>query len=316
MEQTYEPRQIDLTLYISDSNPNILKLISRWLGSVGTFELYISTEPYKVYHAIIEQALNPSIYNVKQGILDVTFTCYDPFGYSGFTSLELENNVLYNTGLLYNTSIPYYDSGIMKYTFVGADLPNLDIYHGGNADYAMPIITITGSGTAITIGRYSDSARTNLVQQCAYGSFSGVLKIDSKIRETFLNSVINNSSFTGDYFTLKGIGDTAYITAGDASFVTQSSIVLDANASSVDDFYNGKVLILEETLTGKVFYKTIVDYVGSSKTLSFSTTSGINVNSDYRYMIYDFINELNYFKITGTGLSITSVTFDFEYTYL
>jgi len=316
MEQTYEPRNIDLTLYISNSDPNILRRIARWLGSIGTFELYISTEPYKMYKATVEQALNPSIYNVKQGILDITFTCYDPFGYSSFTAQELEDNILYNTGLMYNTSIPYYDSGIVKYSFVGADLPNLDIYHGGNTDYAMPEITIIGSGTSITVGRYADSARTQLLQSCAYGSFSGTLKIDSKIKEIFLNGVINNTSFTGDYFTLKGIGDISYVDSGYVSSLSGSNATLGIDASVVDDFYNGKVLILINRMDGSTTYKSIIDYVGATKTAYFSSTTDLNIGAMYDYMIYDFTNELNYFKITGAGLSITSVAFDFEYTYL
>lgn len=316
MEQTYEPREIDVTLYISNSDPNMLRKIARWLGSIGTYELYIPTEPYKVYYATVETSLNPTIHNIKQGMLNVTFTCYDPFGYSSFTSQGLEDNILYNTGLMYNTSIPYYDSGIIKYSFVGADLPNIDIYHGGNADYAMPEITIVGSGTDITIGRYADSARTELLQECEYGAFNGTLKIDSKLREVFLNGSINNSSFTGDYFTLKGIDDITYITNGNVVSITQTTAELDYNASAVDDFYNGKVLIIIDRLSGETFYKSIIDYVGATKTAYFSTTPSLKSNTIYDYMIYDFTNELNYFKITGTGLSITSVDFDFRYTYL
>jgi len=316
MEQTYEPRQIDVTLYISNSDPNMLRKIARWLGSIGTYELYIPTEPYKVYNATVETALNPNIHNIKQGMLTLTFTCYDPFGYSSFTAQELEDNILYNTGLMYNTSIPYYDSDIVKYTFTGAELPNIDIYHGGNADFAMPEITIVGSGTNITIERYSDSARTNLVEACGYGSFNGTLEINSRLRETFLNTVINNNSFTGDYFTLKGIDDVSNIISGNVISISQTSAELDFNASAVDDIYNGKVLIIIDRFSGETVYKTISDYNGATKVASFSTTEALVQSRVYDYMVYDFLNELNYFRITGTGLSITSVEFDFRYVYL
>jgi len=317
MEQTYEPRQIDVTLYFTNNNTSVLKQISRWLGELGTHPLMLSTEPYKIYYANIQQQLNPSLFNTRQGSLDITFTCYDPFGYSSFTSIELEDGVLYNTGLLYNNSIPYVDSDILKYTFLTADLPNLEVYHGGNADYGLPKIIIVGNATTLTIGRYKDAARTILLQQCTYGAFGGILIIDSVLKDTFLNGAVDNSTFNGDYFTLDGIRDMTFITSGVGSLSTESSLALDLSTSSaVNDFYNGKVLTLISRIDSSVIHKTILDYNGATHVATFSTTPSIPVGALYDYMIYDYISESNHFKITGTGLNLTNVNFDFKYVYL
>lgn len=316
MEQLYEPRQIDVTLFFTDISQNTMRLISQWLGALGEKQLWLSTEPYKLYYATVEQQLNPSIMNIKQGMMEVSFTCYNPIGYSSFLSTELEGGFEYNDGWIYNTGIPYVDSGLLKYTFTSGDLPDLDVYHGGNVGLALPRITITGSGTNITISRYSDSARTDLVQQCTYGAFSGSLLIDSFVREAYLNGVINNATFDGDYFTLDGIPDLEYEDLGTGSDQTQTSIKLGSTASSVNDFYNGMVLALISSIDSQVIYKTIIDYDGATKTAYFSTTPSIGELPTYNYFVYSLDRKMNYFEITGTGLSITNVVFDFRFTYL
>lgn len=316
MEHLYEPRQIDVTLYFTDVSNSLMRIISQWLGTTGEHELWLSTEPHKIYYATVEQQLNPSIYNSKQAIMRITFTCYNPIGYSTYKSTDLESTIEYDEGWLYNSGVPYVDASIVKYTFVGADLPNLDVYHGGNVDLALPKITITGSGTNITIGRYEDSARTQLLQECTYGAFNGTLVIDSFIRETYLNGSINNITFTGDYFNLSGVPDLSAVTRGAGSEQTQTSIKLTSNASAVNDYYNGMVIALTSRVDYRIIYKTILDYDGATKTAYFSTTKAIGSNPIYDYSIFNLQKNSNYFKITGTGLSITNVVFDFKFTYL
>jgi len=316
VEQLYEPRQIDVTLFFTNVSNSLVRIIAQWLGTTGEHELWLSTEPHKVYYATVEQQLNPSIYNHAQGGLSITFTCYNPIGYSTYTSTELESGVQYNDGWLYNSGVTYVDSNIAKYTFTGTDLPNIDVYHGGNVDLALPKITITGSGTNITIGRYANQARTQLLQECNYGAFNGTLVIDSFIRETYLNGAINNLTFDGDYFNLSGVPDLTAITRGVGSDQSQTSIKLSSSASSVDDFYNGKVIALTSRTDFKIIYKTILDYVGATKTAYFSTTKEIGSLPVYDYSIFSLENNNNYFKITGTGLNITNLVFDFKFTYL
>lgn len=316
MEHLYEPRQIDVTLYFTDVSNSLMRVISQWLGTTGEHELWLSTEPHKVYYATLEQQLNPSIYNEQQGTMRVTFTCYNPIGYSNYTSTDLESIINYDEGWIYDSGVPYVDSSIVKYTFNSGDLPNLDIYHGGNINLALPKIIINGSGTNITIGRYSDSARTTILQECTYGAFSGELIVDSFLRETYLNGVIDNTTFDGDYFNLDGVPDLVSVTRGVGSNQTQTSIKLSDTASSVDNFYNGMVIAITSRIDYRVIYKTILSYNGATKTAYFSTTPTIGINPIYDYSIFDLQQNSNYFKITGTGLSITSIIFDFKFTYL
>jgi len=313
-EQFYERREIDVDVLFTNLNPSLMKQISRWLCKLGTFDLMLSTEPYKVYKASFEEALNPSIYNSKQAITSLTFTCYDPFGYSAFTAQDIQSGVIYNSIFKYNTGIPYADSSLLKYSFISTDLPNIDIFHGGNTDLAMPKITITGSGDSITIGRYSDDTRTQLVEEHTYGAFSGELVIDSEISETYLNGIVNNLTSDGDYFTLTGVKDMQDIQGGSIISMTSSSAVLNASASDVDDYYNGNVLALLDG-NGNTIYKTVIDYVGSTRTITFSTIVGSYGNIS-EYFIYKYVDLMNYFKITGTSLSITSIDFDFKFVYL
>ena len=312
-EQVYEARTIEIEYFILDVNDNIVKKIASWLKKIGVHEIFFNNEPYKVYYGTVEQSFDIESYSKQANFGKLKFICYNPFGYSSFTTQDL-SNIEYNTGLMYNTGIPYVDSGIANYSFESSDLPNLDVYHGGNTNFALPKITITGSGDDITIGRYDDEARTDLIQECNYGSFSGELLIDSERRDCFLNSSLNNQTFEGDFFTLDGAGEIYYDVSGIIQSYTTTTIALSSNASSVDDIYNGKLMVINNNLMTIPKYSTIIDYDGTTKIATISSTENILNNS--KYTIYDIQNGMNYFKITGTNLNITSIDFDFKFVFL
>ena len=118
----------------------------------------------------------------------------------------------------------------------------------------------------------------------------------------------------GDFFTLDGAGEIYYDVSGIIQSYTTTTIALSSNASSVDDIYNGKLMVINNNLMTIPKYSTIIDYDGTTKIATISSTENILNNS--KYTIYDIQNGMNYFKITGTNLNITSIDFDFKFVFL
>lgn len=316
-EETYEPRVINKTLYFTQLDARTIQRVSKWLGGLGVGELWFSTEPYKVYIASVEQEVIPEIYNTKQAIVEVDFVCNNPFGYSKLSTMEY-SGVQYNSDLLYNTGMIYSGSLLSKWSFSSSDLPNLDVYHLGNSDYALPKITINGSASSINIKHFNNHLRrpSDILSECSFGSFSGELIIDSKISEVYLNGDVNNTTFVGDYFELYGMDYLNHVYSHKTNEVNSNSVKLGINASGVDDFYNGKVILLVCDKDNKLIYATINSYNATTKVIYFDNNNEIITNGIYQVFIYDFHNKANYFAVTGTGLSVSNISFDFKHTFL
>lgn len=75
---------------------------------------------------------------------------------------------------------------------------------------------------------------------------------------------------------------------GDVVSSTSTTIVLDGNASAVDDTYNGKIIkVYADNETTQ--FRTITDYVGSTKTATVSAWS-VNPDSDWDYEVNETDN--------------------------
>lgn len=70
---------------------------------------------------------------------------------------------------------------------------------------------------------------------------------------------------------------------------TNNTIVLDSNASIVDDTYNGKIIKVFKTGIATQ-YRTISDYVGSTKTATISVNWISNPNNTFGYDIQEVVN--------------------------
>lgn len=329
VEQLYEPRQIDVELYFTDTSHTMLRKIAGWLGKIGTHQLIKSTEPYKYYNATFEQGMNPEIHGLKQGIVSLTFTAYDPFGYSTFTTLELESGVEYDSGLFYDSGIDYADLTTYSYTetvpFGGDGF--IPVLQGGNADFALPKITLTAgidpSGGFKLEHYYGGKDPEHKIGECTYSAGipaeSSVI-IDSQINDVYdENGDILSANFDGDFFVFKGVGNPEFEIRGNIVAITTTTITLDANASAVDDFYNGKIIAIIGNKEIGTQYAEITDYDGTTKVATISKPIEENSNDNLMYMIYDFSDKLNYIKYSYSSPVIaiqSTITFDFRFNYL
>ena len=202
-DQTYDGREIRLKCYFDSVNPSTVREMMGWLGgSKYPKQLVLSYEPYKVYTATFENQVNVNEY-VNGGIFELVFKCYSPFAESIFTTQNLEDGVEYDLNFYYDTGLYYTDSVPMIYSYTNIITDtDMDIYNASNVDGCCPKIIINGSGDSLTINHYSDELRTDLIASYSYGSFSGELIIDSKLRNTFLDGTVNNATSNGDYFEM------------------------------------------------------------------------------------------------------------------
>lgn len=195
--QKYGVREIYITCYLQDTNLSNIRHMVGWLGQLKPKPLVLSTEPYRMYYATFEEQVGVENYG-NQGIFTLTFKCYNPFAYSRFLTTDLDSGLNYDSGL-------YYDSGLLY----AEDLPpyayqnitsqtDVQIYHGGNTNLALPNIKIIGSATDITITHLDDN------YSCSYGSFNGTLEINSEYKNVYLDGIMNNKTFSGEFITLNG----------------------------------------------------------------------------------------------------------------
>lgn len=316
MEQLYGNRIIEVPLYLTRIDSSTLNVISRWLSSIGTHELILSTEPYKVYRASVEQGLILNAYNPKQGIVIVTFSCYDPFAYSKFSTgdvgkPEYNEGLLYDSGLLYaTTNAPYFRNGMWT---------NPDIYHGGNTDLAMPKIKFVGNiGTSndiVYITHYTDSTRTVIKDVLAVKGINNTI-IDCErmeVRSSVTGDI--NKNVEGNYFKLYGAGDMTLVEYGGMTPSSFSSAVLSSRSGASS--LVGKVITFFEGDSDRNFQVVVQSQVGN--TVTFATNKDITLGKLYMYKVIDFSNGMNYFTIDAGAAStagVTNITFDFKFVYL
>ena len=330
VEQLYEPRQLDMELYFSDTRTPMMLKIASWLGKIGTHKLIKSTEPYKFYYATFEQGLNPEIHNIKQGIVGITFTAYDPFGYSNFTTLELVNQgINYDSGLLYGSGLEYVDLSTHTYVETVPTVGNvaIEVLQGGNSDFALPKIIVeagaSGAGGFKLEHFYGGTTLDDKVAEIIYSNSipaNGSVIIDSEIGDTYdENGAILSEFIEGDYFTFKGVGDPELIFLGSCKFISTTEVELDSNASNVDDFYNGFTLSTNNSIDMGAKYGKIIDYNGTTKVATLDLPTKEQLDKILNCGIYDFSGKLNYIKYSYSApvvLEPSTISFDFRFNYL
>lgn len=313
-EQLYDRRDIPLYLLIEDNDLNTLRQFSTWLGKRGQRELILSYEPYKFHYVVLNDQVDMEDF-LNGGYTNVNFTAINPYGFSVFTTQQIEETgfdydegFYYDSGLLYGEDMPAYTYGPITTT------TTMQIYHGGNVDEAQPEITLNGSATSITLEHFSDAGLTNKIGELSYGSFSGELVISSRFRNCYLNGSINNTTFDGEYFDLLGKESPVAEAQGAVQASTSNTITLSGLASVVNDFYNGQTVVVYNGENVESF--TVADYNGSSKTLTISGSFENTIDTGYSYVVYDPEDGMNYVRISGSGLNLSSIEWDFRYIYI
>lgn len=312
--QKYNSRRIDITIFLSDSTMDAYMRISRWLGQMGMKPLWLSYEPHKMYYATLENSINPSFYNPKQGTINLSFICYDPFGYSPFSTLDDKSATVYNPDWVYNNGESFYWIGDYSHLNKTSSF-DVEVVHLGNIE-SSPTIRINGAGTNVKVIKYTNSLRNVVAQEYFYnGSFVTELVVDSSLMDTFADGIVNASNVEGEYVTLNGDAEWEVMLKGE-DLAFESSITFRLDASSIDDFYKDKIVriqTLQPDANNEVYYKPITSYDGDSRTAYFEFDARINTRS--LYTVYDLKSATNYLRIEADSLN-ADVLFDFRHTYL
>lgn len=315
-DEEFDSKTFDLSIYseVQLTNSDI-RMISAWLNKLGTRKLILSYESYKYYNVVTANQLDVNEYmNGFTG--QITYVALSPIGLSVFSTEDIEDNGLnYDEGYLYDSGLLYAeDMGDYLYSSITSG-DDFAIYHGGNCDLALPNIVFTGTATTLKIEQFSDAGLTNKIGENNYGSFTGTLEINSLLDNVFLDGVMSNNTFDGEFINLLGRDKPELDTSGTIQAYAGSIVTLNSLASAINDAYNGLTIYLEKYNGDRVGYE-ITDYVGSTKQATLNSTIDADVEVGGNYRIYSKTDGFNYFRITGTGFSGLSVRFNFRYAYI
>lgn len=316
-DQYYDVKRIPINIFMNGNKDlTLYKQITSFLASLGESELVLSYEPYKYHLVTFEDQLEAEDYG--QGFIfdTLNFVALCPFGFSRFTTSEINSiGLLYDTSYFYDSGLLYYEE-MTPYSYTSmASGQQFSIYHGGNCNFALPKFIFTGSATDITVEQYSDSGYTNLINSFSYGAFSGELIVDSSKRNVYLNGTMDNTTFEGDFVSLVGKETPDFYTRGVIGGISGNTITLGILASVTDDYYNGMIIYSLNENSCIMDRRTIIDYNGTTKVATLDSPFDV-VSVGGNYGIYNLKDGLSYFKITGTGFSGLNLLVDFRYVYL
>lgn len=315
-DQYYAPKDIPIDIFKKSHIDNtMLQNVGTYLGSLGQKELVLSYEPYK-YHVctfdnqfIAEEFSQGLIFNT------INFRALSPFGFSRFTTSDINDGIYYDDGYYYDSGIKYVED-MGAYAFTGmTNNQQFSIYHGGNCNHAFPIFQFGGAATTLKIEQYSDSTYTTKINEFSYGAFSGALNVDCNLKNVFKNGVMSNNTFEGNFVNLNGITTPQFMNRGSIEGISGTNITLGDFASASNDFYNGMSLYTLDSNQCIMEKRTVVDYVGSTKVATIDSAF-TNPSVGGQYAIYNLKDGMNYFKISGTGFSSLSLLVNFRYVYL
>jgi len=307
----------DYTYDVSEINK-----MTAWLQKKGVRKLSLSYEIYKYREVVVTGVSNIVDYGNQGFKFSLEIKPLSPYSFSHFTTLELET--AQGEGIIYDDRLAYYDGGALyseeyddiDYTFTINGNQTIQVYNGGTAN-ARPTITLDGSATSLLFSFYDKD--DNLVNSFSYGSFNGVLTVDSMTSLTLLDDVITNS-IEGEYpELLPFIKDDIY---------SQGYVYTDNNTTKY--VYIETLDTFDSSVVGQTIFLKCDDKMYSRKISAYtliSTTNGYNLykltmevdlpyapSGDCEYSIIDESNGFNKIVISGLNLNFT-LKFDFRYTY-
>lgn len=313
-DQYYTTKTISLSIVCDGArDESSFRSISAFLSSLGQQKLTLSYEMYKYYEVVLDEAATLEEFVNGSMIQTLKFVGFSPFAKSVFTTSEIAS-LNYDTGLIYDSGLMYGQSAQYYYPSVTSGL-NFDIFHGGNTDFAYPKFIFTGSASSLKVEQFTTGSRSTKIREFNYGSFSGILTVDSDLNNTFVNSIMNNTTFTGQYVSLNGIITPSKTINGLLSSTSGVFLTLDSNASSVDGAYNLQDIYVINKKNCKMEKRKIVNYVGSTRVATVDAAFTTATGSDF-YSIYKPGDGINYFRITGTGFSSLTMRVEFRFVYL
>lgn len=315
-DQYYTTKTIPLDIFTTgEVDFNVIRQTGSYLSALGQQKLILSYEDYKYHLVSFDEQVQSIEYTTGMIFEQLNFKAYSPFGFSTFLTSDLSNELLYDTMLNYDSGLLYMED-MTPYVYSAiANNQTFQIYHGGNTNFAYPVFKFTGQATTLTLTQYTDATYTTAINTFSYGAFNGTLNVDGTLRNVFKNSVVDNTTFTGDFLSMNGVTTPSFITSGLLGTIATNTVKLSDLSSATNDYYNGMSIYILNNQNCIMERRTITDYVGSTKiaTLDSAFTS---VAVDDVYRIHNPSSGLNYLKITGSGFVNLGMTVDFRYVYL
>lgn len=312
VDSHHNEKKLEYSCYIEDGNNHSINVLSKIIAKNKQVSIVKSTEPHKRYKAVLVSEVDLNLY-LNGGTFTLQYVAHFPYAESRFTTGDIiDNGLIYNLDYYYNSGLLYNENNDIFYEYndITTDT-DFFIHNGSNISGSKPNIILNGSADSITIKRYLTEDRIEEIDRVSYGEFDGKLEINCLLLDTFLDGSVNNATFDGRYFELD-VGEIKYIYSNKNCIISGKNIILDNNASSVDDYYNGYYISLINNKDRRVYYR-IIDYDGATKTAI--TESNIDAVDGY-FAIYDIQQGFNYFTIEGTNMNIDSLKFDFRFLYV
>ena len=295
-------KPITFHCFINRITETQLRGLRAWLHPKRVGKLVFDESPYKYYIAKISQMPSFSFVphsdygsHVYSGDFELEFVAHDPFGYSFANSIDEYNydsepSWYYDSGILYSGYTP---PTLIENITSGKDII---LYNAGNAD-AKPLITLTGSATSVTLLNKSTG------QHFTMSNVSNkTINIDSKKGRCMIGEVLANSYHTGGYIELLGSSGVDHF--NDIFFATGSANIV----SSEQAFDNS--MIGRWVSTGDGNWYKVTSLISPDVAVLDKNYTGTNGSCSI------VMTDLNEISITGTGLNISNLAFDYKHTYL
>lgn len=317
-DQYYVPRNIPLEVYLKDDDlaESRIRDIANYLGTLGNKKLILSYENYKYYDCVIDNQIESIQYNNGMIFATLNFKALVPFGFSAFTTSEVQNGTIsYDNGWIYNTGLLYAED-MTPYLYTNiTNNQSIPIYNGSSCNYALPNFKFTGAATTLKVEQFTDVGLTQKVGEFNYGAFSGTLDVNYLLFACFKNGTMDNKTWTstGGFF-LYGRTTPRFLTSGAVQGISGNTVTLASTASAVNNYYNNSSIYMLNDNTCEMQVRKITAYNGTTKIATLdSAFEGIEISDNYDiHFPYDGIN---YFKISGTGFSNLNLLVDFRFVY-
>jgi len=316
-DQYYDERNIPLELFLDNENAteNDFRAISSYISGLGIGKLVLSYEQYKYYNCIMDNQLDMVQYTQGGIYSTLEFKCINPFGFSQFTTQNIQSGLIYNTGWQYDSGLLYRED-MGDYTFTNiVNNQSISIYNGSNCNFASPVFKFSGQATTLKVEQFSDITLLNKIGEFTYGNFTGILDVNFPLFSCFKNGIIDNTTFNSNGIWLLGRTNPVISNGGSIVSYSGNTITLPSSASSVNGYYNGMSIYMNDNANCMPERREITAYNGATKVLTLSSPF-TSINFGDSYNIYSPKDGKNYFKISGTGFVNLGLTVDFRYVYL
>lgn len=282
-----------------------LRWLQGWLQHDKVGKLIYDEDPYKYYMVKLESppdfSFIPFGYSgggvLYKGSFDLDLVAHYPYALSHFDTLddvEYDNpRLFYNSGLLYADTLPP-----STFTNITSNR-NIILYNGGNANSKVNV-RIKGTWDSLTVRNHTTNQEFTLKKNDVLSTF----EVDAKLGQCrhFELETLATNYHSGTYLEAQGTGWVDMYEQ--VSFANGSDVVGFPVDAILDDDLEGKFIFMEGA---QHEIDSKIDDTKVKLTSNFTGTSGL----------YDItIVKANKISVSGVGLNISTLEFEYKYTYI